>query len=178
MVSERAGGFFDDALLGADGTAEPRRRTTYGDALAQDTAAAQEWGGFALPRLPVAPGSDERAARALVEADPLPDERAAQPALRAAGEPGPAPRPALRPAARPAPVPAPPLQRSAPPGRGGPPRSQAPARGWQAQPGTRPAWYPAPRRESAPAPTIRSSSSGALLAIFLVILLAAYLLIR
>lgn len=160
MVNELAGGFFGDALLGADGTAEPRRPAAYGDALAADTVAAQEWGGFALPRLPVAPGEGERAARALVAADPLPDVRAALPV----------PRPAL------APVPAPPVLWSAPRGRGGPPGSRAPARGWRAQPGTVPP--PAPRPASAPASTIRSSTSSALLAVLLLILVAAYLLIR
>ena len=160
MVNELAGGSFGDALLGADGTAEPRRRAAYGDALALDTAAAQEWGGFALPRLPVAPGADERAARALVEADPLQDVRAPQPV----------PRPAS------AAVPAPPVAWSAPQGRGGPPRSRAPARGRPAQSGTVP--HPAPRPASAPASTIRSSTPGALLAVLLVILVAAYLLIR
>ena len=170
-MSEPAGSFFGDALLGADGTAEPRRRDAHGDALALDTAAAQEWGGFELPRLPVAPGADERAARALVEADPLQDMGAAP---RAVGQPVPAPLPVPRPA--PAPIPAPPVQRSAPRERGGPPGWQVPARGRQAQPRTVP--HPAPSPASAPAPTIRSSASGALLAVLLVILVAAYLLIR
>ena len=173
-MSEPAGSFFGDALLGADGTAEPRRRAAYGDALALDTAAAQEWGGFELPRLPVAPGADERAARALVEADPLQDVRAPLPVPRAAGQPVPVPLPVPRPAS--APVPATPVQRSAPRERGGPPGWQAPARGRQAQPRTVP--HPAPSPASAPAPTIRSSASGSLLAVLLVILVAAYLLIR
>ena len=101
MVSEPDGGVFGDALLGADGTAEPRGRATYGDALALDTAAALEWGGFALPRLPVAPGADEHAARALVEADPLPDVRAPLPVSRPAPRPPAAPVSAPRPAPRP-----------------------------------------------------------------------------
>lgn len=74
-----AGGYFEDALLGADGTGPPPVRDGYGDALAQDTAPAQSWSGFELPRLPVAPGGDEQTARALVEADELPVVRGPAP---------------------------------------------------------------------------------------------------
>ena len=106
-----AGGYFEDALLGADGTGQPRVREGYGDALAQDTTPAQSWSGFELPRLPVAPGEDEQAARALVEADELPVVRgpAPVPAGQWGQQPAPAPgRPRVQPAPRrPAPRPAP-----------------------------------------------------------------------
>jgi hypothetical protein len=163
-----AGGYFDDALLGADGTGQPPVREGYGDALAQDTAPAQEWGGFALPRLPVAPGGNEQAARALVEADELPGVRV--PAPVPAGQWGQL-QPAPAPGRTPEPVP-----------------SWSPPAGW---PGATPGWQAPPARRAQPAPrrpalrpapeppaTLRSSPGPlAILAVLLLILVVGLVLL-